>query len=63
MVSKRSNILSSTKERNVFNVPKVLYENRYYNQEDFSIFVCVGINQIKDTLNECLLAKMTTFWM
>ena len=29
-------------ESNNFHVPKVLYENRYCNQEGFSILVCGG---------------------
>ena len=25
--------------------PKILYENRYCNQEDFSILICAGVNE------------------
>ena len=42
MASHHLNLLTSTKNGKSFNVPNVLYENRYCNQDDFSMLVCVG---------------------
>ena len=39
MTSKNCNLLLSNKAEKLFNVPKVLYDNRYCNQDDFSILV------------------------
>ena len=36
----------STKGGKLFHVPNVIYENRYCNQDDFSIFVCGGTTEI-----------------
>ena len=39
-------LANSKQERNSFDFPlKVLYENRYCNQDDFSILVCGGLNK------------------
>ena len=35
-----------------FNVPNEIYENKYCNQDDFSILVCGGYNQNNTTLND-----------
>ena len=44
MTSEHANLLNSTNDGKLFNVPKVLYKNRYCNQDDFSILVCGGEN-------------------
>ena len=35
-----------------YHVPNVLYENRYCNQDDFSILICGGRKPVKETLND-----------
>ena len=37
---------SSVKYGKLIHVPNVLYQNRYCNQDDFSIFVCGGTTEI-----------------
>ena len=43
------------------NVPKVLYENRYCNQEVFSILACGGLDKNKKPLNQVLEVKIPSF--
>ena len=42
MEFKHSNLSLSENDEELFHVPNVLYENRYCNQDDFSILVCGG---------------------
>ena len=42
-------------------VPKVLYENRYCNQEGFSILVCGGRNKKYKDTNQVLEIKIPSF--
>ena len=44
-----------------FRVPKVLYENRYCNQEDFSILVCGGKDKNGKITNEVLELEIPSF--
>ena len=39
--------MSSDNRMSFANVPQVLYENRYCNQEGFSVLACVGIDKTK----------------
>ena len=43
------------------NVPKVLYENRYCNQEGFSILVCGGLKRNRKLTNQVLEVKFPSF--
>ena len=43
------------------NVPKVLYENRYCNQEGFSILACGGLDKNKKCLNQVSEVKFPSF--
>ena len=43
--------MSSDNRLSFANVPQVLYENRYCNQEGFSILACGGIDKNKKRLN------------
>ena len=42
-------------------VPKVLYENRYCNQEGFSILACGGGDEDKKLVNRVLEVKVPSF--
>ena len=42
-------------------VPQVLYENRYCNQEGFSVLVCGGKDKNKKHLNQDLEVKIPSF--
>ena len=42
-------------------VPQVLYENRYCNQEGFSILACGGLDKNKNPLNQVLEVKTPSF--
>ena len=42
-------------------VPQVLYENRYCNQEGFSILVCGGEDKNRNCLNRVLEVKIPSF--
>ena len=44
-----------------FHVPKVLYENRYCNQEDFSILISGGRDKDKILTNEVLELEIPSF--
>ena len=44
-----------------FHVPKVLYENRYCNQEGFSILVCGGKDKKGKVTNEVLELEIPSF--
>ena len=44
-----------------FQVPKVLYENRYCNQEGFSILICGGKDKNGKNTNEVLELKIPSF--
>ena len=52
MISEHSNLLNSTNDRKLFNVPNVLYENRYCNQDDFYILVCGGYTKNEEILKD-----------
>ena len=50
------------KSNSIFNhVPKVLYENRYCNQEDFSILISGGRDKDKILTNEVLELEIPSF--
>ena len=52
----------SSKNRISFaNVPKVLYENRYCNQDGFSILACGGLHKNKKRVNQVLEIKIPSF--
>ena len=54
--------LSSSKEgEKMINVPNVLYENRYCNQDDFSILVCGGFTKNVPSLNDVYKLKSPNF--
>ena len=56
--------LVSGKDEKLFHVPNVLYENRYCNQDDFSILVCGGNTSnsgIKTFLNDVYELKGPNF--
>ena len=61
MSSKQTNISISKDSVKPFNVPNVLYENRYCNQDDFSILVCGGNNENDTTLNDVYELKGPNF--
>ena len=42
-------------------VPKVLYENRYCNQEGFSVLICGGLNRNRKLTNQVLEVKFPSF--
>ena len=44
-----------------FHVPKVLYENRYCNQEGFSILISGGKDKNGETTNEVLKLEIPSF--
>ena len=46
-----------------FQIPKVLYENRYCNQEGFSILICGGKDKNKKVTNEVLELEIPSFKM
>ena len=49
-------------ERKSFDFPpKVLYENRYCNQDDFSILVCGGIDQNNNLVNNVFKLQGPSF--
>ena len=54
---------SSLSENDVklFHVPNVLYENRYCDQDDFSILICGGENENRETLNDVYELKGPDF--
>ena len=53
--------MSSDNRLSFANVPQVLYENRYCNQEGFSILACGGIDRNKKCLNQVLKVKVPSF--
>ena len=61
MSSNKSKLLASTKDRKLLNVPNELYENRYCNQDDFSILVCGGRNRMNETSNDVYELKGPNF--
>ena len=54
-------LLISEHDENMFNVLNVLYENRYCNQDDFSILVCGGRTLDRGALNDVYELKGPTF--
>ena len=54
-------LMSEENKSNTFHVPKVLYENRYCNQEGFSILVCGGKDKNGKVTNEVLELKIPSF--
>ena len=54
---------SSTKEgpKSLFNVPTVLYENRYCDQDGFSILICGGENGNREAVNDVYQLKWPNF--
>ena len=52
---------SSGNQLSFTNVPKVLYENRYCNQEGFSILACGGIDKNEKYSNQVLEVKIPSF--
>ena len=61
MTSYHSNLLAPQIFGKTFNVPNVLYETRYSNQDDFGILVCCGENKNEETLNDVYELKGPTF--
>ena len=53
--------MSSDNRMSLTNVPKVLYENRYCNQEGFSILACGGLDKNKKRVNQVLEVKIPSF--
>ena len=53
--------MSSKNQQSPAKVPKVLYENRYCNQEDFSILVCGGIDEDYECINPVFKFKISSF--
>ena len=52
-MSSKAKLLSSNEDqKSLFHVPTVLYENRYCNQDGFSILICGGRNENKEALND-----------
>ena len=50
------------KSKSVFSqIPKVLYENRYCNQKEFSILVCGGKDKNGKITNEVLELEVPSF--
>ena len=50
------------KSKSIFSkVPKVLYENRYCNQEGFSVLICGGYDKNKKITNEVLELEIPSF--
>ena len=56
----RSN-MSPGNQLSFTNVQKVLYENRYCNQEGFSILACGGMDKNKNYSNQVLEVKVPSF--
>ena len=54
-------IICDENKSTYFHVPKILYENRYCNQEGFSILVCGGKDRNGKVTNEVLELKIPTF--
>ena len=52
MSSNTKLVSSNEDQKSVFNVPKVLYENRYCSQDSFSILVCGGVNENRKAVND-----------
>ena len=52
MSSKAKLLCSNGNHKSLFHVPKVLYENRYCNQDGFSILICGGENENEEALND-----------
>ena len=50
-MSSNAKLLCSN-QKSLFNLPTVLYENRYSSQDNFSIFVCGGSNENNEALND-----------
>ena len=61
MSSKQTNLSISKDNGQSFNVPKVLYENRYCNLVDFSILIWGGRTQEKGVLNNIYELKVPNF--
>ena len=53
--------MSSKLQLSSTTVPKVLYENRYCDQEEFSILVCGGIDKSFKRMNQVLQIKVPSF--
>ena len=54
--------MMNEKSKSIFSkVPKVLYENRYCNQEEFSILACEGSFKNEDMTNKILEFKIPSF--
>ena len=53
--------MSSDNRMSFANVPQVLYENRYCNQDGFSILACGGTDKNKKRLNQVLEVKIPSF--
>ena len=57
-----SNSISTVQERKGFDFPpNVLYENRYCNQDDFSVLVCGGKNINSNKLKNIFKLNGSTF--
>ena len=61
MTYDRPSLLSSKSGEHWFNVPKVLYQNRYCDQDDFSVLVCGGRDKNKRLLNQVFKVKFPSF--
>ena len=64
MTFDRPSLLSSKTGEHSFNVPKILYQNRYCDQDDFSVLVCGGGTKCKGnvkSLNEVYELKGPKF--
>ena len=54
-------MMYETRKSTLSKIPKVLYENRYCNQEGFSILVCGGKDKNGKVTNEVLELKIPSF--
>ena len=64
MTFDRPSLLSSKTGEHSFNVPKILYQNRYCDQDDFSVLVCGGDTECKGnikTLNDVYELRGSNF--
>ena len=61
-MSSNANLLSlNGNQTSLFNVPTVLYENRYCDQDGFSILICGGENGNREAVNDVYQLKWPSF--
>ena len=61
MTYDRPNLLSSKTGEHSFYVPKILYQNRYCDLDDFNIMVCGGTGKNYTTLNDVYEINLPNF--